>query len=175
MATSNLLLGIEADISGSGLSASTTTVAVGGGFTASPAWSDRVDLFGTARGRIGVVAGNWVFYGTGGFAWAADEFTRAQLTSGPLSPPVGFAAANNATRTGWTAGGGIEWGFAPGWSAKLEYLYLNLGTETFAFSAPTAAGGTRSWSVAEGDMTIHTVRLGVNYRFDWSGPVAAGQ
>ncbi len=68
--------------------------------------------FGTVRGRVGYLfTPTLLIYGTAGFAYGqVDAF--------------GF----NNTRTGWTAGGGVEWMFAPHWSAKVEYLYVDLSS-----------------------------------------------
>ena len=58
------------------------------------------------------------------------------------------------TRTGWTAGGGVEWAFLPNWSAKVEYLYTDLEND-------------KSWGwVAPQRTKFHTVRAGVNYHFN---------
>ena len=71
----------------------------------------------TARARAGYAVNNLLFFGTGGYAAAGveagikDSGTNAVLASA------------TSTRSGWTAGGGLEWGFAPNWSAKFEYLY----------------------------------------------------
>jgi outer membrane immunogenic protein len=155
---SNILLGLEADISGTGLSGNAQTFNLAG---TGPGWNEKTDFFGTARGRVGLVANNWLFYGTGGLAWADDQFTRTQLTGGGIAtPPVGFVATNNGTRIGWTAGAGVEWGFARNWSAKLEYLFMDFGSSSFSFSVPAG-----TFAVSEGDLTLQTVRVGVNYRF----------
>lgn len=157
-AINNILLGFEADVSGTGLNANAQTFNLVG---AGPGWNEKTDIFGTARGRVGLIADNWLFYGTGGLAWADEQFTRTQLIAGGGSPPLGFVVSNNGTRIGWTAGAGIEWGFARNWSAKLEYLYMNLGSSTFSFTVPSG-----TFTVSEGDLTINTVRVGVNYRFN---------
>jgi outer membrane immunogenic protein len=102
-----------------------------------------------------------LLYSTGGLAWADDQFTRTQLTGdGVATPPVGFIAANNGTRIGWVAGAGVEWGFARNWSAKLEYLFMDFGSNSFSFTVPAG-----TFAVSEGDLALHTVRVGVNYRF----------
>jgi outer membrane immunogenic protein len=155
---SNMLLGLEADVSGTGLSGSAQTFNLVG---TGPGWTERTDFFGTARGRVGLVANNWLLYGTGGVAWADDRFTRTQLTGdGVATPPVGFVATNNGTRIGWTAGAGVEWGFARNWSAKLEYLFMDFASSSFSFTVPAG-----TFAVSEGDLTLQTVRVGVNYRF----------
>jgi len=62
---------------------------------------------------------DWLFYGTGGFAWADVKETRTQVAGviGNATPGIVESASASATGTGWTAGGGIEWGFAQNWTA----------------------------------------------------------
>jgi outer membrane immunogenic protein len=172
MATPNIVLGLEADVSGTDLRGSTTTHALVGPIALG--WNDKVDAFGTVRGRLGYAMNNWLFYGTGGFAWANDAFTRTQLVGGATTPPPGFVFQNNTTRTGWTAGGGIEWGFAPNWTAKAEYLYLDLDGQNFNFTVANAAGAVPTIAVNQGRLGINTARVGVNYLFNWGGPAVGG-
>jgi Outer membrane protein beta-barrel domain len=82
------LVGIEADISGAGLS-STTLTSPPGDPAAVASWTDKLDVYGSLRARLGWVGNNWLFYGTGGFGWAYDKFTRKQLTAplDPINPP----------------------------------------------------------------------------------------
>ena len=66
-------------------------------------------------------------------------------------------------RNGWTAGGGLEWGFAPNWSAKFEWLYMKF--DTFAFNTAFAEGPRLV------PLDDNVIRAGINYRF--GGPVVA--
>jgi outer membrane immunogenic protein len=112
----------------------------------------------TARGRAGYAVDNLLFYGTGGYAAAGVEAGVKDANTGAL------LASATSTRSGWTAGGGLEWGFAPNWSAKFEWLYMKFD------SAPLntlVAEGSRS-SIPLDD---NVVRAGINYRF--GGPVVA--
>lgn len=159
------LVGIEADISGADLSGSTTTTTPAGLSTVG--WTDKIDDFGTVRARLGYVANNWLFYGTGGFAWANDTITRTQLTSGVNAPAAGLVTTNSQTSTGWVAGLGTEWGFAPTWTARLEYLHIDVGGGAFGFSTPVGVGGAiNTFTVNQNDLTIDTVRVGVNHLFN---------
>jgi outer membrane immunogenic protein len=162
--TPNWLLGLEADVSGADLNGTRATnvsplVAIG--------WNESVEAFGTARGRLGYVANNWLFYATGGFAWSDDTFTRTQLAQSATSVPVGDVRANSPVRSGWTAGGGVEWGIYRNWTAKIEYLHVDLADQGFGFNTVNAHGTVISRSVDEGQLIIDTVRIGVNYRFGW--------
>ncbi len=103
-----------------------------------------VDYFGTARTRIGYAQGPWLLYATGGLAFAKTDFS---FGVGVYSRP----------QVGYAVGAGIEYAFAPNWSAKLEYLYMDLG-ET---NTNLVITGT--------DLTASTVRVGLNYRFaNWN-------
>jgi outer membrane immunogenic protein len=78
--------------------------------------------------------------------------------------PIAFTTVGDH-RNGYTVGAGLEYMFAPNWSAKAEYQYYNFGTTTFT-SGPPAVVGSR---FRDDD---HTVKVGVNYRFGWGGPAA---
>ncbi len=111
----------------------------------------------TARGRFGYAVNNLLFYATGGYAAAGAEASVRDNTTNAL------LASATSTRSGWTAGGGLEWGFAPNWSAKFEMLYMKFNSVTFN---TVQAEGPRTVPL---DDTI--ARAGINYRF--GGPVVA--
>ena len=145
----NIVLGIEGQVSGSDLSASRT---VTNGLDSLTLSAD-VNWIASLTGKLGFTANNWLFYMKGGAAWI-DVGADATLTLAGIGT---FAASDNRTRTGWTVGGGVEWGFAPNWSALVEYQFYDFGDRTFtslALGAPVTV-----------DSDIHTVKLGVNYRF----------
>src|SRR5262249_25336223 len=132
---SNWVLGLEADFSASGMSGRNIANAVFTGFvTQSETVEQQTDWFGTVRGRVGWLATpNLLLFGTGGFAygrvsesadWALTAAPGAAITFGSLIPPFGFvcnagpplpstttcfAGSSSGVRTGWTAGGGLEW------------------------------------------------------------------
>jgi outer membrane immunogenic protein len=111
--------------------------------------------FGTARGRLGYASAGWLIYATGGYAYTRLE-TNASASAGGLSASV----HREESRSGWTAGGGIEVAFTPNWSAKVEYLYMDFGSRDSSWiftGLPTITDSTRLHS--------NIVRGGVNYRF----------
>ena len=118
--------------------------------------------FDTLTGRLGYAfAPGWLLYGQGGVAWANS---KTNLTLNGVS--VGDFSK---TRTGWTAGGGVEWMFARGWSAFLEGNYMDFGDHDHNVVTPLvplcAAGCAFSTKA-----TAATVLVGVNYRFGgWGG------
>ncbi len=186
----SIVFGVEADIqgiAGSRRSASAFGVAApiaGEQIISGTTVSRSLDYLGTVRGRIG-----WLFtptllvYGTGGLAYGGVTantgiFQQIQGAPAVLNPWFG-AGAFSDTRVGWTAGGGLEWMFWPNWSAKVEYLYYDLGTVSYGVSplisannagAPFTAAFPRSSTRFDG----HIVRAGVNYHFNWgSAPIVA--
>jgi outer membrane immunogenic protein len=147
----NWLTGIEVDSQWTGLSSSVT----------SPDGSNRhdgqFDYFGTARVRAGYVANNWLFYGTGGFAWGHGQLTRTQVTGALNAATAGTVEIVDNDRTGWAAGAGIEVAFGPNWTARAEYLHVDLGNAVSVF--PLAG---RQNSI---DLTLDVARFGFNYIF----------
>jgi outer membrane immunogenic protein len=150
-----LVLGTESDFSFAGIR--------GSGLTATHAANrgeQKLPFFGTTRVRAGyAVEDNVLVYATGGLANG-----RAETDFSAAGPGVATFGSKRRTLWGWGAGAGIEYGMGP-WSAKIEYLHFDLGTETFyAFDARTSGAFTRVSTRFAGDM----VRAGVEYRFAWS-------
>jgi opacity protein-like surface antigen len=181
------LFGLEADISGTDIS-STVQTNPPGDPSAVAEWNDKVNTFGTARARLGYIAGPWLFYATGGFGWEFDKFTRTQLTA-PVTaalPIIDINALQGGTvvtashlRAGWTAGAGVEWAFARTWTVKLEYLHIDTQSELLASghfnyvmpgTVPPLPVTTRQFSSSvtaqTGNLTLDTVRVGLNYTFN---------
>jgi outer membrane immunogenic protein len=165
--TNNWLIGLEADIQGSSERSSANTLGafVGGPGGIPPAPipgtltdSEKLDWFGTVRGRLGVLgAPNWLFYGTGGLAYGDIGSNETFVTA------AGTATASyNTLRAGWTAGAGIEGVLGNNWTVKLEYLYIDLGrfSNSFVGVAPNFTPMTVSTHV-----TDNIVRVGLNYHF----------
>jgi outer membrane immunogenic protein len=130
------------------------------------------DWLATFRGRVGFAANNVLLYATGGLAVAELKYNETVAVVGNVSGLGTFAASIRDTKAGWTAGAGVEWGFAPNWSAKFEYLY----TQFDGVSAVAPRVGVLppitpnpTFTFATGDWTIQTARVGINYRF--GGPV----
>jgi high affinity Mn2+ porin len=118
-------------------------------------YSETMLSFGTLRARVGYAPGNWLFYATGGFAWAYDQLTVTQLASGVTDSPFLW-------RLGWAAGAGVEVPIAPHWTASLEYLYTGYGNGSATF----ANAGQRFAS----DFSLQELRAGLNYRFNDGTP-----
>src|SRR5499427_5078419 len=90
------------------------------------------------------------------------DFTITNLTTG-----TSITASNNNTNSGWLVGAGIEWAFAPNWSAKVEYNYLGLDDRTFIVPAGVP-GFLPGDTFTQSNRNIQMVKVGVNYLFNWS-------
>ena len=113
-------------------------------------YSDNVLASGTVCGRIGYAPGHWLFYATGGFAWAYDQLSTTQLATGASESPF-------LLRVGFAVGVGVEAPVAPHWTARLEYLFTDYGNSGMTFFA----GAQRF----DSDLMLHEVRAGLNYQF----------
>ena len=149
------VLGAEGDFSWTGINGGSNVVGIvpppGGTFNTNVNWTS------TLTGRLGIAFDRWLVYGKGGVAWANDSFSTNRYT---LPATVGV----KETRIGWTVGAGVEYAFAPAWTAKLEYNYMDFGNRAVAFAPGTST---------DIDQQVHAVKLGVNYKFGFPGLVNA--
>jgi outer membrane immunogenic protein len=150
--------GVEVDSQWANIEEDVTGVA---GAVVANAFTD-LNYFGTARLRLGYAWDRVMAYATGGLAWGNNEIGAS------VAVPGFFAGAtSSATHIGWTVGAGVEWALLDNWSAKVEYLYLDLGNQDY-FGGPGVLGGF------DADVTAHTVKVGLNYRFGYGKtPVVA--
>jgi opacity protein-like surface antigen len=154
--TGPIVFGAEADFQGSSMkgSISTPCIAPSCSTTLTASYSQSLPWFGTVRGRLGYAQSGWLLYATGGYAYGEVD-TNASATAGALSAQLSRSQINN----GWTVGAGAELMLAPRWSAKLEYLYVDLGNANNSYVFPGVATLNDSTHV-----TINAVRAGVNFR-----------
>jgi outer membrane immunogenic protein len=122
----------------------------------------RMDAFGLFTGQIGYAWNNALLYLKGGAAVTDRRFDYISTATGLVSASTGFV-----THWGGTVGAGIEYGFAPNWSAAVEYDHIFEDRFGDVFTIP--AGGTFTGRTSGGDTDLITAR--VNYR--WGGPVVA--
>jgi outer membrane immunogenic protein len=104
-------------------------------------WKFSNPWFGTLRGRAGYAVNNFLIYGTAGIAFGELQAQTVGLLS------------ESPTNVGWTAGAGVEAGIAASWSAKVEYLFVDLASNTYALTG-TSNG-----------LSASLFRMGVNYHF----------
>jgi outer membrane immunogenic protein len=122
-----------------------------------------MDSIGTLTGRLGYAWDRVLVFAKGGGAWSRGE---ANITENIRGQTVAIAPDN---RSGWTVGGGLEFGFLGPWSAKVEYDYADFGTKRVTFT-DVNFGTTAQVDLKE---HVHMVKFGLNYRLGYGGPVYA--
>jgi outer membrane immunogenic protein len=122
--------------------------------------TSRNNELGSVTGRLGYTWGPALAYAKGGYAWRDNNAIGVSVAGVPAP-----FATTGGQKNGYTVGGGLEYMFAPNWSAKAEYQYYNFGTTTFTAGPPAVVG-------ARLKDDEHSVKVGVNYRFGWGGPVS---
>jgi len=151
--TSGLVLGAEADISVPDAYPSNAEAWSGN------ALREEIDYVATLRGRVGYATGRWLTYVTGGFAWSSTHQFRTDAATGD-------DGRRSRMRTGWSAGGGVEYAFQGEWSARLEYLYARLGSADVMFANGATYGS---------QFDLHMIRLGLNRKLNGGGPRASAE
>ena len=129
----------------------------------------KIGWLATARARVGAAYGYTLWYVTGGAAWAGVKTSSTfQATGSPVFISGPGSADFSQTKDGWAVGGGVEtalaWMGAANWSAKLEYLYVDLGSVSNSYSVAQAPGSFYTIS-STSNLHDHIVRAGLNYRF----------
>jgi outer membrane immunogenic protein len=159
-----LVFGVESDLEYTGLSSSTSgAVFVPANGSLNPfTESFSSHWLATVRGRVGIANGQWLFFATGGAAFANPTFSDAIFFPGSGTTN---AASSSGTITGWTVGGGVEWFFMPQWSLKAEYLHVDFGTKSFTSSNSNPAAFPLATIVHSQSLVEDIGRIGLNFHF----------
>src|SRR5438445_947559 len=147
-APSGLLLGVEADLTLPNYLPSNSIIS-----RLISADSDvlhQLDYVGTARGRLGYASGHWLFYATGGLAFAGERYIN--------TPVAGSDEKIIHHRLGWAAGAGVEYAFAPHWTVRREYLYNQFQRADIRFPQGAQHSST---------LDFQSMRIGLNRKVDW--------
>jgi outer membrane immunogenic protein len=152
----NWVVGIEGQFSGTSLDRSFMQPPAGGRYVTA-----KTDWLASVTGRLGYTWGPGLIYAKAGVAFQNDDPAIYFANRG--NPVTTLSSDRNST--GYTVGGGFEYMFTPAWSAKVEYQYYNFGRSSLTGSGPGPLVSYRD--------DVHTVKVGVNYRFNWNGPVVA--
>jgi outer membrane immunogenic protein len=154
--------GLEIDLSGTGIKGATTNVSADGSETLTT--TDKFDLLGSARARLGyLVRPNVLLYGTGGLGW-----TRLNQQTVSTDPIGTFGSSTPIWEFGWVAGAGGEvrlWD--SNWLLRVEYLHYDFGDSgSFTESVVAPGLGSASLSSTTGHLTADVVRTGLSFKFD---------
>jgi outer membrane immunogenic protein len=151
----NIVVGLEADLNYVDLGKSVTATI--GGLTTT-ATRDMTYL-GTVRGRLGFAFDRALIYVTGGLAYG-DPDSRTTFAV----PGFAWDGTKSDTKFGYALGAGLEYAFDRNWSAKIEYMYFDLGRTNYV-SPQIAGAATGVVGTTRADNNGHLVRAGINYRF----------
>ena len=141
---SQFVFGIEVDAAGASIKDSQTVIVGLAAITA----EDKMDALGSVTGRVGVAMDTALFYAKGGYAWANNKLS--------VTVPGFLSVSDSHVHSGYTIGGGIEYMFAPNWSAKAEYMFTHLDSQTYNLFGLALDSGTAEFS---------SVKVGINYHF----------
>jgi len=142
----HVVLGFESDIDWANLKGSSNlNPSVAGGLLGLVSATTNIDWVATVRGRVGYAFDNILLYGTGGVAALGAKTSLSLVPGGAACGAILTGCAGASRQIGAALGGGVEYGFTPNVSVKLEYLYV---------------------SAVSLDVSHHSeVRAGLNYRF----------
>jgi outer membrane immunogenic protein len=133
--------------------------------------SERLDWFGTVRGRLGfTITPTVLAYGTGGLAFGrvgtTDTISGTNFSLTGASSAIAAVLSSDTTKAGWTIGGGVETALGGHWTGKIEYLYIDLGSVSGSIVTPIVTP-SRDFLAASftSHVTDNILRVGVNYRF----------
>lgn len=151
----NLVVGAMLELGLSDASGSRNTLDLVGGLPIVTQARSELESYGALRLRLGYALDEFLPYVTGGIAWARHEVIYTQDFFGLGGTDV----RETKGHLGWMAGAGVEYALTQSFSVKAEYLYSDYGSETYR-------GDFLGLPVAESiDLTSHSTRLGLNYRF----------
>jgi outer membrane immunogenic protein len=160
----SIVLGLETDLQGSGIADTRTCLLTCSAGTPPPGSSalfdQKLKWFGTTRARLGWATGPVLTYVTLGAAYGEVETGVSTALTG--SPTV--STATSSTKSGWTWGTGVEAALGGNWTAKAEYLYIDLGSSSASNFVPASFVGPLSATFSTRNQE-QIFRGGVNYRF----------
>lgn len=165
------VLGLEGDISWfrfdqTANNAGNPFVATFPGGSATISTNVKTSWLATIRGRAGFAADHWLFYGTGGVAFADVKYSNVYRAFSPLG--AGFdneAVSASQTRVGWAAGAGIDYALNSHWILSAEYLHVDLGTITAAGAVTTQFNANTATFNFSTKVTSDLARVGAAYKF----------
>jgi outer membrane immunogenic protein len=164
-----VVLGVEGDFSGSSISGSSDcqdSFGLGSLFAPSSACKTTMDWFATADARLGVAVDHALLYVKGGAAWAhLDHSEQIGTNLFPATPLYASGSVSN-TPMGFNFGAGIEYALWSGWSAKVEYDYIDFGNSTIKMPLSVPQPGQSYSETATDHVTVNLVRAGLNFRFN---------
>jgi len=171
--SNNVVLGLEADFQYFGNDETRTVSspypAPFGAFSFGISQNVKTDWLFTLRPRLGFASNNWLFYVTGGLA-VTNLKTSFNFVDNFGTPNTTASGSGSDTKAGWTLGGGVEYGWTPRWTVRLEYLYVQFDDVTMTSNNLVNHAGPgfpfpQNTFTHSADLQSSIVRGAINYRF----------
>jgi outer membrane immunogenic protein len=155
--------GFEGDIDWAGNKFSQTQTDSEFGGTSVATLNYKNDVLSTFAARFGVAADHALFYGKAGGAWTEEKYTISGT-----DPVFGtLSASNSFDRLGWMVGAGVEYAFTNNLTAKIEYNYINFGSDNQTLTLNTSNAGPLTGTITS-KPTMNVVKVGLNWLFNGS-------
>jgi outer membrane immunogenic protein len=127
----------------------------------------QTDRIASVTGRVGYAWDHFLLYGKGGGAWVHDNDS---VQNAPCFIVSCGNLVGSTDRNGWTAGVGLEWAFATNWSALIEYDHYGFNSKGVTLVSPQTAPLGLTYNIKQ---DVDIVKVGINYRFGFGGPLVA--
>ena len=160
------VVGLVADFQGSGITAAATNMPTAPSFgvaaTTAQSNADQIDWFGTVRAKFGFAENNWLLYATSGLAYGRVATSGSFICVSAACAGLNFAGANSATNVGGAVGAGLDYGLTSNWIVGVEYLYIDLGKQSYTETQPALTPSTLTIS---NRAAANIVRASLDYKF----------
>jgi len=158
-----VVIGAETDLSATRLGGSQTTAANPGGTRFTTRAENEVSMLGTVRARAGFVLGDFLIYGSGGYAYGLVD-QRGSITPDNPATTSGAAASRSGLASGWALGGGVEYAILPGMTLRLDYTHYDLGNQKLTLQDYTGLAPTQ-YATMRARTAGDIVKAGFNFGF----------
>ncbi len=158
-----VVIGAETDLSATRLGGSQTISANPGGTRFTTRAENEVSMLGTVRARAGFVLGDFMIYGSGGYAYGLVD-QKGSITPDNPATTSGATASRSGIASGWALGGGIEYAIMPGMTLRLDYTHYDLGNQKLTLQDYTGLAPTQ-YATMRARTAGDIVKAGFNFGF----------
>lgn len=158
-----VVIGAETDLSATRLGGSQTTAANPGGTRFTTRAENEVSMLGTVRARAGFVLGDFMVYGSGGYAYGLVD-QKGSISPDNPGNTSGVSATRSGLASGWALGGGVEYAIMPGMTLRLDYTHYDLGNQKLTLQDYTGLAPTQ-YAIMRARTSGDIVKAGFNFGF----------
>lgn len=158
-----VVIGAETDISATRLGGSQAASANPAGTRFTTRAQNEVSMLGTVRARAGIVFGDFLIYGTGGYAYGLVD-QKGSISPDNPTRVSGASGSRSGIASGWALGGGVEYAILPGMSVRLDYTHYDLGSQKLTLGDYTGLAPTQ-YATMRARTNGDIVKAGFNFGF----------